>query len=77
MQNWIEKDNQLQKNYTFKSFAEAMAWMIKASYTIEKMDHHPEWTNIYNKVYVILCTHSEGNIVTNKDRKLAEILDTL
>jgi 4a-hydroxytetrahydrobiopterin dehydratase len=49
--------------------------MIKASDLIEKMDHHPEWTNIYNKVHVRLTTHDAGNTVSDKDRLLAAALD--
>ena len=74
---WTEKGNSLRKTFTFKTFGEAMAWMVRASYIIEKMDHHPEWTNIYNKVSVQLTTHSEGNKVTNKDRELAAALDKI
>jgi 4a-hydroxytetrahydrobiopterin dehydratase len=51
MNNWIEKGNKLTKTFTFKDFGEALSWMIKASYRIEKLNHHPEWTNIYNKVH--------------------------
>jgi 4a-hydroxytetrahydrobiopterin dehydratase len=51
--------------------------MVKASFVIEKIDHHPEWSNIYNKVHVTLTTHDAGNTITEKDRKLAEILDSL
>ncbi len=75
--NWIEKDNSLQKTFTFKTFGDALAWMIKASYTIEKLDHHPEWTNVYNRVHVVLKTHSAGNIVTEKDKELAALLDEM
>jgi 4a-hydroxytetrahydrobiopterin dehydratase len=75
MSNWTEANNALQKTFTFKSFSDAMAWMIKASYIIEKMDHHPEWTNIYNKVHVRLTTHDAGNTVSDKDRLLAAALD--
>lgn len=77
MQNWIEQNNKLQKTFVFKSFVEAIAWMSKASLIIDKMDHHPEWTNIYNRVQVSLSTHDAGNIVTEKDRMLAEELDLL
>ena len=77
MENWIEKDNSLQKTFTFKTFGDAMAWMVKASYIIEKLDHHPEWTNAYNTVNVLLRTHSAGKIVTDKDRELAGLLDKL
>lgn len=51
--------------------------MVKASFIIEKMNHHPEWSNVYNKVHVVLLTHDAGNTVTDKDRELAEALDTL
>jgi 4a-hydroxytetrahydrobiopterin dehydratase len=77
MTNWKEENNQLTKTFLFKTFGEAIAWMVKASFEIEKINHHPEWTNVYNKVYVSLTTHDDGNIVTEKDKKLAEILDLL
>jgi 4a-hydroxytetrahydrobiopterin dehydratase len=75
--NWIEKDNSLQKTFTFKTFGDAMAWMVKASYMIEKLDHHPEWKNVYNTIHVVLKTHSAGNMVTEKDRELAALLDEM
>lgn len=77
MESWIEQNNRLEKTYVFKKFPDAITWMVKASFLIDKMDHHPEWTNIYNKVKVILCTHSAGNTVTEKDRELAKELDAL
>jgi 4a-hydroxytetrahydrobiopterin dehydratase len=77
MTGWIEKENRLEKTFTFKSFSEAMSWMVRASYFIEKADHHPVWTNTYNKIHVILSTHSAGNTVTNKDRELAAFLDSI
>ncbi len=63
------------KTFEFASFASAIAWMVKASFAIEKLNHHPEWTNVYNKVHVVLTTHDAGNIITDKDRKLATVLD--
>lgn len=77
MNNWKEENNKLTKTFVFKSFADAIAWMVKASFVIEKIDHHPEWSNIYNKVHVTLTTHDAGNTITEKDRKLAKILDSL
>ncbi|MES2380582.1 MAG: 4a-hydroxytetrahydrobiopterin dehydratase [Bacteroidota bacterium] len=77
MNSWIEENNKLSKTFTFKTFGDAMAWMVKASYHIEKMDHHPEWINVYNKVHVNLSTHDAGNTVTNKDKQLAALLDSL
>jgi 4a-hydroxytetrahydrobiopterin dehydratase len=77
MNNWKEENHKLTKTFIFKSFADAIAWMVKASFAIEKLDHHPEWSNIYNKVHVTLTTHDAGNTITEKDRKLAEILDSI
>jgi 4a-hydroxytetrahydrobiopterin dehydratase len=51
--------------------------MVKASVEIEKQNHHPRWTNVYNKVQVSLCTHDEGNTITDKDRELAKALDLI
>jgi 4a-hydroxytetrahydrobiopterin dehydratase len=75
MNNWKEENNALYKTFVFESFAEAMAWMVKAGYAIEKLNHHPEWTNVYNRVEVKLTTHDAGNKVTELDRRLADILD--
>lgn len=74
---WKEENNALVKTYTFKTFTDALAWMIKAAFEIEKLNHHPEWTNVYNRVTVKLSTHDAGNTVTGKDRKLAEVLDNI
>jgi 4a-hydroxytetrahydrobiopterin dehydratase len=70
-----ELDNTLQKSFVFNDFADAMAWMLRCSYAIEKMDHHPERKNVYNRVYVTLRTHDAGNIITEKDKQLAAVLD--
>ena len=75
--HWIEKENRLEKTFEFKSFSDAISWMVKASFYIEKKDHHPTWTNVYNKVHVILCTHSAGNTITEKDREIADFLDQI
>jgi 4a-hydroxytetrahydrobiopterin dehydratase len=75
MNNWIEQNNALHKTFEFSSFLEAMAWMNKAAVVIEKLNHHPEWTNVYNKVHVVLRTHDAGNTVTDLDRTLAKLLD--
>lgn len=75
--NWTEENNQLSKTFKFRSFADAISWMVKAAFIIEKMNHHPEWSNVYNKVHVVLRSHDAGNIVTDRDRELAKALDTL
>lgn len=75
--DWKTINDQLVKEFEFKDFTEAWGFMSKVALAAEKMDHHPEWTNTYNKVVVRLSTHSEGNIITEKDRKLAEVIDRL
>lgn len=73
--SWTEKNNKLVNEFKFKDFVQAMAWMTECAFHIEKINHHPEWHNVYNTVNVELTTHDEGNTITEKDRKLAEIMD--
>jgi 4a-hydroxytetrahydrobiopterin dehydratase len=74
---WKETDNTLVKQFEFKNFIEAFAFMTKVALIAEKMSHHPEWNNVYNKVEITLTTHDEGNMITEKDRKLANAIDEL
>ena len=74
---WIEKDNTLYEKIEFKNFSEAFAFMTRVAIEAEKMDHHPLWTNVYNQVEIWLSTHSAGDIVTEKDRKLAKKIDEI
>lgn len=74
---WEENDNKLYKKFSFKNFSEAFAFMTRVALEAEKMDHHPLWTNVYNTVEVWLSTHDAGDIVTEKDRKLAKKIDGL
>jgi len=74
---WTEENNALKKTFTFKDFSEAFAFMTRVALAAEKMDHHPNWTNVWNKVEITLNTHDAGNIVTEKDRKLAAQIDKL
>ena len=74
---WKEIDNTLQKSFEFKNFSEAFGWMTRVALAAEKMNHHPEWTNVYNKVDVKLYSHDAGDIVTERDHKLAAIMDKL
>ena len=73
--SWIEKDNQLTQNFTFKDFKDAWAFMSKVALLAEKMGHHPNWSNVYNKVEIKLFTHDAGNKITDLDRKLAAEID--
>lgn len=74
---WEEKDNSLYRKFQFKNFSEAFAFMTRVALEAEKMDHHPSWTNVYNTVEIRLSTHDAGDIVTEKDRKLARKIDGL
>ena len=74
---WQEQNNSLHKTFEFKDFSEAFAFMTRVALAAEKMDHHPTWTNVYNKVEIWLNTHDAGDVVTDKDRKLAKKIDGL
>lgn len=74
---WQEQDNKLYRKFEFKNFSEAFAFMTRVALEAEKMDHHPLWTNVYNKVEVWLNTHDAGGVVTDKDRQLAKKIDAL
>lgn len=74
---WVEEDNKLKATFKFKDFVEAFAFMSKVALVAEKMDHHPNWSNVYNTVTIELSTHDAGNIVTEKDHKLAEAISGL
>lgn len=74
---WKEADNTLYRKFEFSDFSEAFAFMTRVAMIAEKMNHHPLWTNVYNRVEIWLSTHDAGDIVTDKDRKLAEKIDKL
>lgn len=73
---WEEVDKKLYKVVIFKDFQEAFAFMVKVALLAEKNNHHPKWTNQWNKVEIWLCTHDAG-LITEKDRKLAREIDGL
>lgn len=75
--NWLEENNTLKKTFIFKDFSEAFAFMTRVAMLAEKSNHHPTWNNTWNKVVIELSTHDAGNIVTDKDRKLAKEIDLL
>ncbi len=74
---WQEINNKLVKEFEFKDFKVAFAFMTKVATIAEELKHHPEWTNIYNKVTIKLSTHDAGDIVTEKDKELAGAIDKL
>lgn len=75
--NWSEKNNTLYRNIEFKDFSEAFAFMLRVAIEAQCMNHHPLWTNVYNKVEIWLSTHDAGDVVTEKDIKLAEKINAL
>jgi len=72
---WTEENNQLKRSFQFSNFIEAFTFMTKVAFVAEKMNHHPNWNNSYNKVDISLYTHDAGNTITDKDRKLASEID--
>lgn len=74
---WVEKNNKLTKSFKFSDFQEAFAFMTRVAFLAEKHNHHPNWSNVYNSVEIELTTHDKGNMVTEKDRKLAEAIDKI
>jgi 4a-hydroxytetrahydrobiopterin dehydratase len=74
---WTEEENQLKRSFTFKDFSEAFAFMTRVAFLAESHQHHPNWSNVYNRVDIALTTHDSGNVVTEKDRKLAKAINQL
>ena len=74
--SWIEKDDGLERNFQFKDFAEAWAFMCRIAAIADAMNHHPEWRNVYNEVSIRLTTHDKGG-VTELDHKLAAKIDKI
>ena len=74
---WKQVKDALVAELVFKNFADAFAFMSDVAALAEKHDHHPEWSNVYNRVTIRLTTHDAGNQVTHKDRKLAEAIEAL
>ncbi|MEM9050670.1 MAG: 4a-hydroxytetrahydrobiopterin dehydratase [Bacteroidota bacterium] len=77
MENWTERDNKLTREFQFKDFSEAFAFMTRVAIEAERLHHHPEWSNVYNRVTINLSTHDEGDVVTQKDRDLASRINLL
>lgn len=74
LDGWSVVDNKLHREYRFPDFVHAFGFMATSALAIEKLDHHPEWFNVYNRVTVDLTTHDAGGI-TGKDLALAHLLD--
>lgn len=74
---WKEENNSLYRKFKFSDFSQAFAFMTRVALEAEKMNHHPRWTNTWNTVEIWLNTHDSGDIVTDKDRTLADKIDKL
>lgn len=74
---WKEENNALYRNFEFNNFSEAFAFMTRVAIEAEKMNHHPRWSNVYNRVEIWLNTHDAGDVVTDKDHQLAKRIDKL
>ena len=74
---WAFKSDALSKTFTFANFREALSFMVRVGFEAEAMDHHPEWTNVYNRVVIRLSTHDAGGKVTEKDITLARKIQAL
>jgi 4a-hydroxytetrahydrobiopterin dehydratase len=74
---WKEHDNKLQRTFLFSDFVMAFGFMTKVALVAEKMNHHPRWTNAWNKVEITLSTHDAGDVITEKDRELADAIDKI
>lgn len=75
---WTEVDGRdaIRKTFVFADFSEAFGFMARAALVAEAMNHHPEWSNVYKKVEVVLTTHEAGG-VTNRDVRLAEAMNRI
>jgi 4a-hydroxytetrahydrobiopterin dehydratase len=74
---WQEKDKQLYRKFEFKDFKQAFEFMGRVAEVAEANNHHPKWTNQYNKVEIWLSTHEAGDEIIDKDRQLAQEIDKI
>ena len=74
---WEKQRDALAKDFKFDTFREAMSFMVRVSYEAEAMNHHPEWSNVYNRVVIRLNTHDAGGKVTAKDVELARRIQVI
>ena len=74
---WLQAGDALAKTFQFGGFREALSFMVRVGFEAEAMDHHPDWTNVYNRVSVRLNTHDAGGKVTAKDVALAQKIQAI
>lgn len=74
---WEVKEGKLHKTFKFETFAQAIGWMVSVAIHADKMDHHPDWTNAYNRVMVDLSTHDMDDAISSFDVNLARQMEKL
>ena len=74
---WAERDGALHRTFEFADFGEAFAFMTRVALVAERLGHHPDWSNSWNRVSISLTTHDSGNVVTEADRALAAAIDDI
>lgn len=74
---WRQDEAGLHREFRFRDFSEAFAFMTRVAMEAERMGHHPEWSNVWNVVRITLRTHDAGGIVTDKDHRLAAAIDRI
>lgn len=74
---WVHEHDTLTKTFEFDDFSAAFGFMCRVALAAEKLDHHPDWSNVFNRVTVRLTTHDSGNRVTSRDTELAQTIERL
>jgi 4a-hydroxytetrahydrobiopterin dehydratase len=74
---WTEREGRLEREFVFRDFSEAFGFMTRVAFLAEQADHHPDWSNSWNRVKISLTTHDAGSVITQKDRDLAASIDRL
>jgi 4a-hydroxytetrahydrobiopterin dehydratase len=77
LKGWSVVNGKLHKEFRFDSFAAAIGWIVNVAIEADKMDHHPEWSNVYNRVRVDLVTHDLDDSISNWDIELARVMNSL
>ncbi|MGI9031787.1 MAG: 4a-hydroxytetrahydrobiopterin dehydratase [Ilumatobacteraceae bacterium] len=75
--DWTERDGGLRRHFEFADFSTAFAFMTRVALLAEQRNHHPDWSNSWNKVDITLTTHDAGSTVTDNDRQFAAAVDEL
>jgi 4a-hydroxytetrahydrobiopterin dehydratase len=74
---WVEENGALHREFRFANFSEAFGFMARVALLADKADHHPNWSNVYNRVVIDLTSHDAGNTVTERDVELATAINDI